>query len=152
MAQTPTGGSPNCPVYAGPACWASKDFHPFSLPSDALRTQACKLSIWLLAAKPTASISREESLFLKKKNKSGHLSFSRNSREVPETVGNILRVQVAPVKQLGLEMVSEPRGGCEWRAAVWRRVTTCPAWERLSAEVSSQCLSVPRVTVKSLLW
>lgn len=56
-----------CPVYAGPTCWASKDFHPLLLPSDSLRTQACKLSIWLLAAKPTASISREESLFIKKK-------------------------------------------------------------------------------------
>lgn len=52
----------------------------------------------------------EKSHLKKNKTKSGHLSFSRNSKEVPETVGNILRVQVAPVKQLGLEMVSEPRG------------------------------------------
>jgi len=71
-----------------------------------------------LAAKPKASISREESL---KKKMSGHSSFSRNRQEVPETFGNILKVQVAPSKtELGLGLASEPRGGCEVRAAIWK--------------------------------
>lgn len=74
----------------------AKTFIPFYCPLILLE---CKLVNYLSGCwqQNPKHLFPEKSHFFK--NKSGHLSFSRNSREVPETVGNILRVQVAPSKK-----------------------------------------------------